>query len=54
MKSGQFDSTLVNRAVRNVLRTKMISGMIDGVPVVPKTVIDSKEHRESHQIPVGS
>jgi beta-glucosidase len=46
VKSGQFDSTLVNRAVRNVLRTKIISGMIDGVPVIPKEVIDSKEHRE--------
>jgi beta-glucosidase len=46
VKTGQFDSTLVNRAVRNVLRTKIISGMIDGVPVVPKEVIDSKEHRE--------
>ena len=46
VKSGQFDSTLVNRAARNVLRTKIISGMIDGVPVIPKEVIDSKEHRE--------
>ena len=44
--NGQFDSTLVERATRNVLRTKIISGMIDGVPVIPKTVIDSKEHRE--------
>ena len=46
VKSGQFDSTLVIRAARNVVRTKLISGMIDGVPVIPKTVIDSKEHRE--------
>ncbi len=46
VKSGQFDSTLVNRAARNVLRTKLISGMIDGKPVIPKSVIDSKEHRE--------
>jgi len=45
VKSGQFDSTLVNRAARNVLRTKIISGMIDGVPVISKEVIDSKEHR---------
>ena len=44
--NGQYDSTLVDRATRNVLRTKIISGMIDGVPVIPKTVIDSKEHRE--------
>ena len=46
VKSGQFDSLLVNRATRNVLRTKLISGMIDGVPVIPKTVIDNKKHRE--------
>lgn len=46
VKSGRFDSSLVNRAVRNVLRTKIISGMIDGVPVIPKSVIDSKENRE--------
>lgn len=46
VKNGQFDSTLVLRAVRNVLRTKIVSGMIDGVPVNPKTVIDSREHRE--------
>lgn len=44
--SGKFDSTLVDRATRNVLRTKLISGMIDGVPVISESVIDSKEHRE--------
>jgi len=46
VKDGRFDSSLVERATRNVLRTKIISGMIDGVPLIPKTVIDSKEHRE--------
>ncbi len=46
VKSGQFDSTLVNRATKNVLRTKLISGMIDGVPVIPNSVVDSKEQRE--------
>ncbi|MGE5393764.1 MAG: glycoside hydrolase family 3 C-terminal domain-containing protein [Candidatus Saccharibacteria bacterium] len=46
VKSGQYDSLLVNRAVRNVLRTKLVSGMIDGVPVISKEVIDSREHRE--------
>ena len=46
VKSGKYDSTLVNRAVRNVLRTKLVSGMIDGVPVVSKDVIESPEHRE--------
>ncbi len=44
--AGQFDSSIVNRAVRNVLRTKLVSGMIDGVPVTPKSVIDSEEHRQ--------
>jgi beta-glucosidase len=46
VKSGLYDSSLVNRAVRNVLRTKIMSGMMDGVPVIPASVIDSKEHRE--------
>ena len=35
VKNGLFDSSLVDRATRNVLRTKIISGMIDGVPVIP-------------------
>jgi beta-glucosidase len=46
VKTGQFDSTLVIRATRNILRTKLISGMIEGVPEIPKSVIDCKEHRE--------
>jgi beta-glucosidase len=45
VKNGVFDSTLVNRATRNILRTKILSGMMDGVPVISKDVIDSKEHR---------
>ena len=45
VKTGRFDSSLVERAARNVLRTKIISGMIDGVPEIPKSIIDSKEHR---------
>ena len=45
VKSGKFDSVLVNRAVRNVLRTKILSGMIDGVPVIDKSVIDGKQNR---------
>ena len=36
VKTGRFDSSLVDRATRNVLRTKIISGMIDGVPVIPE------------------
>ena len=43
---GIFDSSLVERATRNVLRTKMVSGMLDGVPEVPTSVIDGREHRE--------
>ncbi len=46
IKNGSVDSSLVERAVRNVLRTKIMSGMIDGVPVIPASVIDSKEHRD--------
>jgi beta-glucosidase len=46
VKTGQFDSALVDRATRNILRTKLLSGMIDRVPVIPKSVTDSKEHRE--------
>ncbi|MDX1936591.1 MAG: glycoside hydrolase family 3 C-terminal domain-containing protein [Flavihumibacter sp.] len=46
IKNGLFDSSLVERAVRNVLRTKIMSGMLDGTPVIPASVIDCKEHRE--------
>jgi beta-glucosidase len=46
VKKGKFAPQLVERAARNVLRTKIMSGMIDGVPTTPKNVIDSKEHRE--------
>lgn len=41
-----FDSTLVKRATRNILRTKVLSGMIDGVPTISQDVIDSKAHRD--------
>ncbi|MEZ4773302.1 MAG: glycoside hydrolase family 3 C-terminal domain-containing protein [Bacteroidia bacterium] len=44
--NGIFDSALVERAARNVLRTKILSGMIDGVPTISKDIIDSKAHRE--------
>lgn len=46
IKSGLYDSALVERAARNVLRTKIVSGMLDYVTPVEKSVIDSKEHRE--------
>jgi len=45
-KNGTIDTLLIERATRNVLRTKLISGMIDGVPEIPKSVIDSREHRD--------
>ncbi|MEO7488113.1 MAG: glycoside hydrolase family 3 C-terminal domain-containing protein, partial [Ferruginibacter sp.] len=45
VKSGKFDTVLVNRAVKNVLRTKILTGMIDGVPAVAQSVIDGKENR---------
>ncbi len=45
VKNGKFDPELVERAVRNVLRTKILSGMIDGVPKIDTAIIDSKENR---------
>ncbi|MDA3892445.1 MAG: glycoside hydrolase family 3 C-terminal domain-containing protein [Salinivirgaceae bacterium] len=44
--SGRFDSILVNRATQNVLRTKLLSGMIDGKPATSESIIDSKYQRE--------
>jgi beta-glucosidase len=46
VKTDLYDSSLINRAVKNVLRTKVMSGMMDGVPKIPASVIDSREHRE--------
>jgi beta-glucosidase len=46
VREGRFDSALVERATRNVLRTKIISGMIDGVSEVPTSVIDCEAHRK--------
>ncbi len=46
VQSGIYDSTLVDRAVRNVLRTKIMSGMMDGVPIIPKDVADGTENRK--------
>lgn len=45
LQNGLFDSSLVNRAAKNVLRTKLLSGMIDGVPFTNLNLIDSKAHR---------
>jgi beta-glucosidase len=33
-------------ATKNLLRTKLIAGMLDGQPVVSRSVIDSAEHRK--------
>ncbi len=46
VKNAAFDTALINRATKNVLRTKIVTGMIDGVPFTPESKIDSKEHRE--------
>ncbi|MDA3929358.1 MAG: glycoside hydrolase family 3 C-terminal domain-containing protein [Prolixibacteraceae bacterium] len=46
VESGRFDSTLVERATRNVLRTKIISGMMEEKPLVAKDIIDNKQQRE--------
>ncbi len=45
VESGTIDTTLINRATRNILRTKLMSGMIDGKPEVDKAIIDSEKHR---------
>jgi beta-glucosidase len=44
--AGIIDSSLVENATRNVLRTKVLAGMLDGHPDVPISIIDSREHRE--------
>lgn len=45
VKDGTIDMSLLDRAVRNVLRTKIIAGMFDSKPCISKDVIDSREHR---------
>jgi len=42
---GTIDTLLINRATKNIIRTKILSGMIDGKPEVNKAIIDSKKHR---------
>ncbi len=44
--NGLIDTALIDRAAKNLLRTKLLSGMIDGVPTISEKVIDSPEHRE--------
>lgn len=45
VKNGTYDTSLVNIAVKNILRTKIMSGMMGGVPKISKDIIDSREHR---------
>ncbi|MBN1362011.1 MAG: glycoside hydrolase family 3 C-terminal domain-containing protein [Sedimentisphaerales bacterium] len=42
---GKITQTQLDNAVRNVLRTKILAGMLDGQPGVPETVRDCPEHR---------
>ena len=44
--NGTFDSILVERATRNILRTKIMSGMMDGTPSISKAVVDGQDHRD--------
>jgi beta-glucosidase len=44
--SGKITMAQLDHAVRNVLRTKLLSGMVDGQPKVPTEVRDSPAHRE--------
>jgi beta-glucosidase len=46
VKNGTVDEALLNKAVKNILRTKILSGMIDGQPIVDKSIIDGKVNRE--------
>lgn len=43
--SGRITTAQLDHAVSDVLRTKILSGMIDGQPNVPPEVRDSPEHR---------
>ncbi len=44
--SGRITTAQLDHAVSNVLRTKILSGMMDGQPAVAPEVRDSPEHRE--------
>lgn len=46
VSDGIVDSVLVSNSTRNVLRTKLLAGMLDGQPDVPSSVVNSKEHRQ--------
>lgn len=44
-KDGSIDMALIDNAVRNILRTKILAGMLDGQPAVDDRVRDSHAHR---------
>jgi len=44
--TGKITMAQLDHSVRNVLRTKILAGMLDGQPTVPAEVRDSPAHRE--------
>ncbi|MCF8262074.1 MAG: glycoside hydrolase family 3 C-terminal domain-containing protein [Melioribacteraceae bacterium] len=46
LDEGRLDVKYVNNAVRNILRTKIVSGMIDGQPKVAEGVRNSEKHKK--------
>ena len=42
---GKIQQAQLDNAVRNVLRAKIVAGMLDGQPKVPETMRDCPEHR---------
>lgn len=44
--SGKISSAQLDQAAGNVLRTKLLAGMLDGQPKVPAELRDCPEHRE--------
>jgi beta-glucosidase len=45
VSSGAVSETSLNNAVRKVLRTKMLAGMLDNYPKAPTGLINSEEHQ---------
>ena len=43
--SGSVSEETLNNAVRNVLRTKMLAGMLDNYPRAPSGLINSEDHQ---------
>jgi beta-glucosidase len=46
VKNRTVDISMVDNAVRNILRTKILAGMLDGQPNVPSDARDCRKHRE--------